>query len=158
MRIGKQLNIIPLVDCCTLMAACRTGGGNKRGAKITIRDGSLHLLFALTTVYTPAPLYYVHWTLEYCRSVLRAPGSDGWSWLYNQWPLLLSHPLIIVFGELGGYSIDRVWSYGLEIHLRQRETHEWVKEEERDLFRLFLLHSSFFLYLSQCMFLLPLIL
>lgn len=46
-------------------------------AKTDIRAGSARLLFTLTTVYTLAALYYVHWTLEYWRLVLRAPGCDG---------------------------------------------------------------------------------
>ena len=49
------------------------------GAKTAIRAGSPSLLFTLTTIYTLAALYYAHWTLEYSRSAVGAPGSDGWS-------------------------------------------------------------------------------
>lgn len=85
---------------------CSTGGGQQRnslrraGTKTAATAGPLHVLFTLTTIYTLAALYYVHWTRGYCRSVTRAPGSDGWSWLQNQWPVLLSQPPTLMLREL----------------------------------------------------------
>lgn len=106
----------------------------------------------------------MHWTPEYCGSVLRAPGSDGRSLLYNPWPLSLSHPLIIVFGDLGGYCIDSLVLWLRNTRETKRSTGENTRdrqrERERDLvFRLHYLSVAVLsLFTPVSVFLLPLIL